>query len=171
MSADLDRAWLKHVKECNEFNEKRRFSFRFRLHNILLMTQQETFHICALGSGAVGKMYVVLRFIRDSFDADYIPTILDHLEKTLVQGNKTYRLHIVDTAGQDEMECITNLAIESADAFIIIYSCISSLSFIEVDRFVDKIKRRPPGIDGTPPPIVIAANKCELDSSRQVTTQ
>jgi small GTP-binding protein len=135
------------------------------------MSQSDIVRICVLGSGGVGKTCVILRFLRDTFDPDYIPTIQDNFEKVVTHEGKPYRLHIIDTAGQDEMESITNLAVKSADAFIIIYSCTSSLSFTELERFRDKIYQLAVTENGQAPLIVFAGNKCDLEDDRAVTLQ
>lgn len=129
---------------------------------------QDSFRIVVLGSGGVGKTCVILRFLRDTFDADYVPTIQDSFEKSYALAGKTYKLNIVDTAGQDEMESINNLAIKSADAFVLLYSCTSSMSFGELDKFKTQIQNN--CTTGTPK-IVIGGNKCDMDDDRAVTTE
>jgi small GTP-binding protein len=124
----------------------------------------DSFRIAVLGSGGVGKTCVILRFLRDTFNADYVPTIQDRFEKNYLYNNKNYKLIIIDTAGQDEMQSITNLAIKSADAYVIMYSCTSPLSFDEVDKFRDKVLQM--AAASASPKIVVAGNKCDLDSER-----
>jgi small GTP-binding protein len=129
---------------------------------------QDSFRIVVLGSGGVGKTCVILRFLRDTFDSDYVPTIQDSFEKTYAYGGKTYKLNIVDTAGQDEMESINNLAVKSADAFVLLYACTSSMSFGELDKYKTQIYNN--STTGTPK-IVIGGNKCDMDDERAVTTE
>jgi GTPase SAR1 family protein len=52
-----------------------------------------------------------------------------------------------------------------------VYSCISSLSFTEIDRFIDKIHKLAPHQDDRDPLVVLAGNKCDLEDDRAVTTQ
>jgi small GTP-binding protein len=129
---------------------------------------QDSFRIVVLGSGGVGKTCVILRYLRDTFDADYVPTIQDSFEKQITYNGKTYKLNIVDTAGQDEMTSINNLAIKSADAFVLLYSCTSEMSFGELNKFKEQIQQMSQG--GTPK-IVIAGNKCDMEEERRVTTE
>jgi small GTP-binding protein len=128
----------------------------------------DSFRIVVLGSGGVGKTCVILRFLRDTFDADYVPTIQDSFEKSYSLNGKTYKLNIVDTAGQDEMESINNLAIKSADAFVLLYSCTSAMSFGELDKYKTQICSN--FTSGTPK-IVIGGNKCDMEDERAVTTE
>jgi small GTP-binding protein len=127
-----------------------------------------SFRIVVLGSGGVGTTPVILRFLRDTFDEDYVPTIQDSFAKPYMFNGKIYKLTIVDSAGQDEMESINNLAIKSADGFVLLYSVISSMSFGELDKFIAQIHQN---FTGSNPKIVIGGTKCEMDDDRAVTTE
>jgi small GTP-binding protein len=128
----------------------------------------DKFHIAVMGSGGVGKTCVVLRFLRDSFDPDHIPTIQDAFDKCHCYNGRFYQMVIIDTAGQDELQSITNIAIQSADAFVIMYSCTSSLSFGEVDKFFERIKQL---ARAGKPKIVLVGNKCDMAGERAVSTE
>jgi small GTP-binding protein len=131
-----------------------------------------SFKIAVLGSGGVGKTCVILRFLRDTFEADYVPTIQDSFEKNFVYSGKNYKLVLIDTAGQDEMQSITNLAVKSADAYVVMYSCTSQLSFEELDKFHDKVLSfSPASTSGARPKMVFAGNKCDMESDRSVTAE
>jgi GTPase KRas protein len=84
------------------------------------------------------------------------------------EGQKV-RLTINDTAGQMEMQIIPHLVIKSGDAFVILYSCTSSLSFDEGTEFRAIIKQMAP-IGGSTP-LVLAGNKCDMEGERAVTVQ
>jgi small GTP-binding protein len=132
----------------------------------------QSFKIAVLGSGGVGKTCVILRFLRDTFEADYVPTIQDSFEKNYCYNGKNYKLVLIDTAGQDEMQSITNLAVKSADAYVVMYSCTSQLSFEELNKFHEKILSFSPASGaGAKPKMVFAGNKCDLDSDRSVTAE
>ena len=120
--------------------------------------------VAVLGSGGVGKTCVILRLTRSTFDTDYVPTISDSFEKNYLYNGKNYKLQIIDTAGQDEMGAITDMAIKDANVFILMYSIISPLSFDEVDKFYDKVKKC---TNGTPN-IILVGNKCDMSDDRAV---
>jgi small GTP-binding protein len=133
---------------------------------------EQSFKIAVLGSGGVGKTCVILRFLRDTFDTDYVPTIQDNFEKNYCFNGKNYKLVLIDTAGQDEMQSITNLAVKSADAYVVMYSCTSQLSFEELDKFREKIVSFSPATGaGAKPKMVFAGNKCDMESDRSVTAK
>jgi small GTP-binding protein len=95
--------------------------------------------IAVLGAGGVGAMDVVLRFCRDTYDTDYIPTIQDYFEKKMVVDGVAYNLRVIATAGQDEMQGITDIGIKDADAHMILYSVRSQVSFNESQKYREKI--------------------------------
>lgn len=126
----------------------------------------EEYRIAVLGSGGVGKTCLVLRLTRQTFDPEYIPTIQDYFEKKLVVDDKEYTTKIIDTAGQDEMQGITDIGIKDAQACIIVYSVTSQLSFNEVDKFRDKVKNFAQDNNAK---IVLVGNKCDMQE--RVVTQ
>jgi small GTP-binding protein len=128
----------------------------------------DSYRIAVLGSGGVGKTCVILRLTRDTFDTDYVPTIQDLFEKNMLFNNKWYRLVVIDTAGQDEMQSITNLAIKSADACVIMYSCTSTLSFDELPKFYERVEQ---AMSPSKPKVVVVGNKCDLVNDRAVTEE
>jgi small GTP-binding protein len=101
----------------------------------------------------------VLRLTKDTWDSDYIPTIQDYFEKTLSVGGDSYNLKIIDTAGQDEMQGITNIGIKDAQACVIVYSVTSQVSFNEASKYRDKVLSFAPNSHAH---IVLAGNKCDI---------
>lgn len=127
---------------------------------------EKKYKIAVLGSGGVGKTCLILRLTRQTFDPEYIPTIQDYFEKNTTIDNKCYTMNIIDTAGQDEMQGITDIAIQDAEAFIITYSITSMMSFSEANKYHEKILQFN---NGNPEvKIVLVGNKCDLNEERAV---
>jgi small GTP-binding protein len=118
-----------------------------------------TYSVAVLGAGGVGKTCLILRFTRDTWDSDYIPTIQDYFEKSVTQDGKEYKLKIIDTAGQDEMQAITDIGIKDAQACIIVYSVTSPVSFNEAEKYRNKVIQFSATGQAR---IVLAGNKCDL---------
>jgi small GTP-binding protein len=118
-----------------------------------------TFSIAVLGAGGVGKTCLVLRLTKDTWDSDYIPTIQDYFEKQMSLYGTTYNLKIIDTAGQDEMQGITDIGIKDAQACVIVYSVTSQVSFNDAEKYRDKVRSfsQTGKIN-----IVLAGNKCDI---------
>jgi small GTP-binding protein len=119
----------------------------------------KTFSIAVLGAGGVGKTCLVLRLTKETWDSDYIPTIQDYFEKTMVVGGDTYNLKIIDTAGQDEMQGITDIGIKDAQACVIVYSVTSQVSFNDASKYRDKVMSFASNGQAH---IVLAGNKCDI---------
>jgi small GTP-binding protein len=125
------------------------------------------YRVAVLGEKEVGKTAVILRFIRNTFDTVYIPTTQDLFDKLVLFNKKWYKLIVIDTAGQSEMQSVTSVAIKSADAFILMYSCDSLSSFEAIGQYYERTKQAAsPG----EPQILVVGNKTDLDD-RKVTTQ
>jgi small GTP-binding protein len=118
-----------------------------------------TYSVAVLGAGGVGKTCLILRFTRDTWDSDYIPTIQDYFEKPLSQDGVEYNLKIIDTAGQDEMQAITDIGIKDAQVCVIVYSVTSQVSFNEAEKYRNKVVQF---AGGKQVRIVLAGNKCDL---------
>lgn len=132
------------------------------------MSEDSKYKVAVLGSGGVGKTCVVLRLTRSTFDPEYIPTIQDYFEKKIVLNNKEYTLNIIDTAGQDEMQGITDIAIQDAESFVILYSVTSLMSFNEAEKYRDKVVQFS---NGAVPRLVLVGNKCDMEAERAVTKE
>lgn len=62
-----------------------------------------------VGDSSVGKSCLLLRFADDQFNQNYMTTIgVDFRFKTVKSNNKTVKLQIWDTAGQQRFRTITN---------------------------------------------------------------
>ncbi|KAH0795438.1 ras-related protein Rap-1b isoform X1 [Histomonas meleagridis] len=127
--------------------------------------ETKSFKVVVLGSGGVGKTCVILRLTRSSFDPEYIPTIQDYFNKDMTIDGVDYTLKIIDTAGQDEMQGITDVAIKDADAVMIMYSITSQISFDEAGQFREKVLSIFPNKKIN---MVLVGNKCDLEPERSV---
>lgn len=72
-----------------------------------------------LGDQGVGKTSIITRFMYDTFDTTYQATIgIDFLSKTMYLEDRTVRLQLWDTAGQEyvdtSLSCV--LCVTSAQA-------------------------------------------------------
>lgn len=125
----------------------------------------EGYSVCVCGSGGVGKTCMNIRLTQDKFDPAYIPTIADTFKANITVDGKTYSVDLLDTAGQDELQSLTESFMSKANAFIIVYSVTSPASFEECKSFYQRIKSN---TNGKPLHIVLVGNKCDLDDERAV---
>ncbi|KAG0315371.1 Ras GTPase [Dissophora globulifera] len=129
----------------------------------------ERFSIVMVGDGAVGKSAMTLRFLRDQFHDEYDPTIEDSYCKHIEVDGQEYTLDIIDTAGQHEYRGLWNdQFLRAGDGFICVYSLASMGSFQELVGFRDQIWRAKESEDI---PVVVAANKSDLEEDRTVSAE
>ncbi|CAJ0642005.1 8058_t:CDS:2, partial [Entrophospora sp. SA101] len=105
------------------------------------------YKIVIVGGGGVGKSALTIQFIQSQFVDEYDPTI------------EVALLDVLDTAGQEEY---------SGEGFLLVYSITSRNSFEEIATFHEQILRVK---DKNYFPIIVVANKSDLEKERQVSEQ
>ncbi|PVU98734.1 hypothetical protein BB559_001330 [Furculomyces boomerangus] len=126
------------------------------------------YKLVVVGGGGVGKSALTIQFIQSHFVDEYDPTIEDSYRKQCVIDEETAMLDVLDTAGQEEYSAMREQYMRTGEGFLLIYSITSRSSFEEIPTFQQQILRVK---DRDNFPIIICANKCDLDSERQVSTQ
>ena len=124
------------------------------------------FKLISLGNSGVGKTSLILRYCDSLFSPTFITSIgVDFKIKNLVIDDKRIRLNIWDTAGQERFRNITNSYIRGSNGVLMVYDITDRKSFIDVNQWIASIKEH----SGLTTPIIILANKCDMESTRQVT--
>lgn len=132
------------------------------------MSQIE-YKLVIVGGGGVGKSALTVQFIQNHFINEYDPTIEDSYRKQVnIDGTQTCLLDILDTAGQEEYSAMRDQYMRTGQGFICVYSITSLQTFEELTTFREQILRVK---DKDIVPMVLCGNKCDLESSRQVSTQ
>ncbi|KAG9065593.1 hypothetical protein KI688_001882 [Linnemannia hyalina] len=115
---------------------------------------------------------MTLRFLRDhckGFHDEYDPTIEDSYCKHVEVDGQEYTLDIIDTAGQHEYRGHWNdQFMRAGDGFICVYSIASMGSFNELAVFRNQIWQAK---ESENVPMIVAANKNDLDDARQVASE
>ena len=122
-----------------------------------------------LGDSNVGKSSLVLRFVKNQFNADQVTTVgaaflqspvpLDDSEDKIQFG-------IWDTAGSERYKALAPMYYRGAEAAIVVYDITSFESFEGAKSWVRELK-----LYGQPNVVVaLAANKCDLEQYRAVST-
>jgi len=141
------------------------------------MTAEVELQIIMLGVGGVGKSAICQRFIKNEYTGDYDPTIEDRFKKRhlITDLQTTVTLNILDTAGQTELANTQDYSrYVSADAYIIVFSVISSASFLEAQEMLNKLTKEfgLKEILCNQKTLVLCANKCDIsETNHQVTQQ
>ena len=123
--------------------------------------------VAVMGSGGVGKTSIIIRFGKNEFSQEWIPTLEDHFEAELSYKGMMYKLDIVDTAGQDELAAVVDMSIQGANVYICVCSVASRVTFDEIDTHIDRANKNDPTGKAK---IVMVGNKCDLEN-RQVSEE
>ena len=134
----------------------------------VLENPSRKFKLVFLGEQIVGKSSIVTRFMSDSFDNTYQPTIgIDYLSKCMSSEDKTIRLQLWDTAGQERFRSLIPSFIRDASVAVIVYDITNANSFHQTSKWIEEV-RAERGKDAI---IIIVGNKTDLSDKRQVTTE
>eukprot|EP01103_Thecamoeba_quadrilineata_P000288 TRINITY_DN10242_c0_g1_i1.p1 TRINITY_DN10242_c0_g1~~TRINITY_DN10242_c0_g1_i1.p1 ORF type:complete len:204 (+),score=28.82 TRINITY_DN10242_c0_g1_i1:48-659(+) len=93
------------------------------------------FKLILLGNIDVGKTSLILRFTDNTF-SDEIAGEIDMKTRDLKIGDKTVKLIITDTAGQERFRTLTSSYYRNADAIIVVYDVTDQESFGDVDGHI-----------------------------------
>ncbi|XP_055303993.1 GTP-binding protein Rit2 [Sitodiplosis mosellana] len=126
------------------------------------------YKIVMLGDGGVGKSAVTLQFVSHSFLDYHDPTIEDSYQQQAVIDGEAALLDILDTAGQVEFTAMRDQYMRCGEGFIICYSVTDRHSFQEASEYRKLITRVRLTEDI---PLVLIANKLDLQSQRKVSTE
>lgn len=114
--------------------------------------------VVVFGSGGVGKTSLVRRYLYNSFDEKYEPTIEDDHRKVISYKENLCDLTILDTTGTHQFPAMRQLAICNGDGFVIVYAIDDNLSLLEAKRLRDEIIEVK---DNKEVPIVLLGNKSD----------
>ncbi|CAH8468725.1 unnamed protein product [Dicrocoelium dendriticum] len=106
-----------------------------------VVTKSDDFaRIVFLGSARVGKTAIIQRFLHDSFDPKYIPTVEDIHSKKCIVRDRLVRLLLIDTAGSYDFPAMLRLCIAQASAFVIVFSHDNVDSLTRAGQLLSQIK-------------------------------
>lgn len=127
------------------------------------------FTIAVFGDSGVGKSSIVRRLLAsDEYVTEHEPTVEDFYVKQLTHRNKAYELHIIDTSGTYEFPAMRRIAMEKADASVLVYSLDKPHSFTKLERYMDEITKC---CDDRmrKMPVIIVSNKSDLPNLSEPT--
>ena len=125
------------------------------------------FKMILIGDSGVGKSNILSRYINNSFSETTRSTVGVELSAKVEEINNTkIKIQIWDTAGQERYKSITKTYYKGAKGALIIYDITNKESFKNVDKWINDLKES--GDDDVS--ILIVGNKCDLEASREVTT-
>lgn len=90
--------------------------------------------LVAVGDGAVGKTSLLMVLNGKPFPERYVPTIFENYTQDVQIEGVPYKLHIWDTAGQDEYDRLRPLSYSGANAILLCFALDSKQSFVNLSE-------------------------------------
>ena len=106
--------------------------------------------------------------MQNHFIEEYDPTIEDSYRKQVTVDNVPCFLSILDTAGQEEYSAMRDQYMRNGQGFLLVFSLTARNTFEEVTTMRNHILQVK---DADSVPILIAANKWDLQQQREVTRE
>lgn len=96
--------------------------------------------ILIIGPSSAGKSALLIRYCDNEFDAESSTATIgvDFKLKKLTVGTQTYRLNLLDTAGQERFRTLSNSYYRNAHAVVLVYDMTSRDSFAQMERWFDE---------------------------------
>jgi len=116
---------------------------------------QENYKIAILGDVAVGKSSIAIRFVHNSFDHAYIPSVEDHFFQNVYIKEEAVRMEILDTTGEEGFVPLRNIWISEKDGFLLVYSVTDKKSLEDLNDYFSKIDIK---YGPDTPPIALSKN-------------
>ena len=127
------------------------------------------YKILTLGDSSVGKSSLILRFIDNKFQFDYLATMgIDYKHKIIeLKNGKKVNLRIFDTAGQERFKSISLNFIKNANGILLLYDITNESTFNSVNKWIESIKEAA----NEKISIILVGNKSDLEEEREVKTK
>ena len=124
--------------------------------------------LAIFGDSGVGKSSIVRHLVGEKYLHDHVPTVEEFYVKPINHRNKAYELNIIDTSGTYEFPAMRRIAIQKADAAVLVYSLDKPESFTKLERYMAEIDsccaERNRKI-----PIIIVSNKSDIPNLSEPT--
>ncbi|XP_050714110.1 ras-related protein Rab-32B-like isoform X1 [Eriocheir sinensis] len=124
------------------------------------------FKVLVIGEFGVGKTAVIRRYTEGHFSPYYKLTIgVDFAVKTLDWDAKTkVTVQLWDIAGHERFGHMTRVYYKYAVAAVVVFDLSRPPTFDAVLKWVSDIREKVTLGDGRPLPVLLLANKCDIDS-------
>jgi small GTP-binding protein len=133
-----------------------------KMSNLTSFDKQRMVRFILLGSSGVGKTSILHRFCDGKFIGSTQSTIgVDFKWRDVDVDGEVYRLHVWDTAGQEQFKVIARNYYRQADGALLVYDCTDPHTLEDLQSFIDDARELCPlGVV-----FVLLGNKVDLASS------
>lgn len=137
----------------------------------------DSYKVVVVGDVNVGKTSIVSRYVNNVMDDTYVPTLgLDYVAKTHCIDDEMVKFQMWDIAGQERFRSLVNSYMKGAHIGIVVYDVTKLSSFHNCKVWIDLLNNKyreflSAGSNADDFVLVLAGNKCDLNSDRQVKTE
>lgn len=123
------------------------------------MINQDIYKVVICGNSQTGKTSIMQRYCTGRFDQFSNPTVgADFISQTVYDGDKEFKLHIWDTAGQEQYQAIGLLYFRAAALAIVVYDVTMPNPMDEIMKWITRMKEAEKTAA-----IVVLGNKIDLN--------
>eukprot|EP01084_Bolivina_argentea_P149943 261858_1 len=116
-----------------------------------------------VGDGAVGKTCLLISYTTNDFPKDYVPTVFDNYNATVMANGQQVNLGLWDTAGQEDYDRLRPLSYPQTNVFLVCFSVISRDSYANIqEKWIPEITHHAPGV-----PKLLVGTKSDLRNDSQ----
>lgn len=127
-------------------------------------TYDYLFKVLIIGESSVGKSSVLFRYTDKTFSESFLSTIgVDFRISTLTIKDRTLKLQLWDTAGQDRYRNIVSSYYRGASGIILVYDITNTNSFTNLDYWLKQCNHHQLNCAK-----LLIGNKLDLHQQRQV---
>lgn len=130
-----------------------------------------TMRVAVMGAARVGKSTLIQQFLYGRVPVKYSATVEELYRReygATTRGREKLTLELLDTSGSDEFPAMRNLAMTTADAFLLVYAIDNQESFEQIRRLRADILDVRANLEKSVPPVVVVGNKADLFYNRAV---
>ena len=123
-----------------------------------------------IGDSGVGKTCLINQYSKQEFTEEHITTVTAGGDKTFKDvnlGNKTVKLEIWDTAGQEQYRAVNKIFMNKAKIAAIVYDMTNQETFDNIKNWYNELKDK----NDTVEMIGIIANKSDLYEEQVVSKE
>ena len=104
------------------------------------MDRQNVFKVVFCGNSQAGKTSIICRHCTGRMDQIIHATVAaDFIANTIYSGDREIKLHIWDTAGQEEYQALGSLYFRSTVLAVVVYDLKSSTPLDDVKKWVNRM--------------------------------